>query len=158
MAHAIYGVIVASAVLAAGHGDTIPQLAVAALVAVAVYWAAERYAGYLAGLLVHPVGSTGDRPRGSRLRRELAHGWEMVWAGLQPMLALLVAGALGATPDRAVLVALGWSTALLGWVGFRIGTDSGLVGLRRLAASASAGVFGAVMIALKISLHRGGLP
>jgi hypothetical protein len=142
----IYGTIVASAVLAAGgaHLATVP-LAVAVLVTLLVYWAAEGYAEVL-GEHAH----AGRLPTWSHLRASLAAIWPMVTASYVPLLSLLVARLLGADTKSAATVALVVAIALLlvqGWVG---GKASQLHGLRLLAVTLIAGAFGVMMILLKL--------
>ena len=92
----IYGTIVASAVLAAGGGHlrTVP-LAVAVLVTLLVYWAAEGYAELL-GEHAH----TGRLPSWSHVRASLAGIWPMVTASYVPLASLLVVRVLGADTNR----------------------------------------------------------
>ena len=89
----IYGTIVVSAVLAAGGGHlrTAP-LAVTVFVTLLVYWAAEGYAELLSEQI-----HAGHLPTRVQLRASLAGIWPMVSAPYVPLLALLVACALGAT-------------------------------------------------------------
>jgi hypothetical protein len=142
----IYGTIVASAVLAAGgsHLRTVP-LAVAVLVTLLVYWAAEGYAEVLG-----EHARAGRLPRWSHVRASLAAIWPMVTASYVPLLSLLVARLLGADTKTAATVALVVAIALLlvhGWVG---GKASQLHGLRLLAVTLIAGAFGVMMILLKL--------
>jgi hypothetical protein len=142
----IYGTIVASAVLAAGgsHLRTVP-LAVAVVVTLLVYWAAEGYAELLGG-----HAHAGRLPDWSQVRASLATIWPMVTASYIPLLSLLVARVLGADTKMAATVALVVAIALLlvhGWMG---GKASQLHGLRLLAVTLIAGAFGVVMILLKL--------
>ena len=141
----IYGTIVASAVLAAGGGHlrTVP-LAVTVLVTLLVYWAAEGYADLLG------EAHAGHLPTWAQVRASLATIWPMVSASYVPLLALLVARALGADTKTAATVALVVAVVLLlvqGWAG---GRASQLRGLRLLAVTLIAGAFGVVMILLKL--------
>jgi hypothetical protein len=142
----IYGTIVASAVLAAGgaHLATAP-LAVAVVVTLLVYWAAEGYAELL-GEHAH----AGQLPTWSHVRASLAAIWPMVTASYVPLLALLVARLLGADTKTAATVALVVAIVLLlvhGWAG---GKASQLHGLRLFAVTLIAGAFGVTMILLKL--------
>jgi hypothetical protein len=142
----IYGTIVASAVLAAGgsHLRTVP-LAVAVLVTLLVYWAAEGYAELL-GEHAH----IGRLPSWSHVRASLAGIWPMVTASYVPLASLLVVRVLGADTKTAATVALLVAIALLliqGWVG---GKASQLRGVRLLAVTLIAGAFGVMMILLKL--------
>jgi hypothetical protein len=141
----IYGTIVASAVLAAGgaHLATLP-LAVAVLVTLLVYWAAEGYAELLG------EAHAGHLPTWAHVRASLATIWPMVSASYIPLLSLLVARVLGADTKTAATVALVVAIVLLlvqGWAG---GKASQLRGLRLLVVTLIAGAFGVVMILLKL--------
>jgi hypothetical protein len=142
----IYGTIVASAVLAAGGGHlrTAP-LAIAVLVTLLVYWAAEGYAELL-GEHAH----AGRLPTWSDARASLAAIWPMVTASYVPLASLLVVRVLGADTETAATVALLVAIALLlihGWMG---GRASQLHGLRLVAVTLVAGAFGVMMILLKL--------
>ena len=98
----IYGMIITAAVLAAA-GDHVPTLplTVSILVTLLVYWLAEEYAELL-----------GERLKGRRLptwpdiRAALASTWPMVSASYIPLLSLVLARLLGASPPDAANVAL----------------------------------------------------
>jgi hypothetical protein len=142
----IYGTIVASAVLAAGGAylRTV-QLAVAVVVTLLVYWAAEGYAELL-GEHAH----AGRLPTRRHVQASLAAIWPMVSASYLPLLALLVTRILGADTRTAATVALVVAIALLlvqGWLG---GKASQLRGLRLLVVTLIAGAFGVAMILLKL--------
>jgi hypothetical protein len=142
----IYGIIVASAVLAAGgsHLRTAP-LAVTVLVTLLVYWAAEGYAELL-GEQAH----AGRLPTWSQVRASLVTIWPMVTASYVPLASLLVARLLGADTRTAATVALEVAIVSLlvhGWVA---GRASQLRGLRLLAVTLVAGAFGVMMILLKL--------
>lgn len=141
----IYGTIVASAVLAAGGHLSTVQLAVAVLVTLLVYWAAEGYAEVLA-----EQAHAGHLPTPAQVRSLLATIWPMVSASYIPLLSLLVARLLGATTKTAATVALLVAIALLlvhGWVA---GRTSQLRGLRLVAVTLVAGGFGVMMVLLKL--------
>jgi hypothetical protein len=142
----IYGTIVASAVLAAGGGHlrTVP-LAVAVLVTLLVYWAAEGYA-----VLLGEHAHSGRLPTWSHVRASLAAIWPMVTASYIPLLSLLATRLLGADTKTAATVALVVAVALLlvqGWAG---GKALQLRGVRLLAVTLIAGGFGLMMILLKL--------
>jgi hypothetical protein len=142
----IYGTIVASAVLAAGgsHLRTV-ALAVAVLVTLLVYWAAEGYAELL-GEHAH----SGRLPSWSHVRASLAGIWPMVTASYVPLASLLVARVLGADTRTAATVALVVAIALLLVQGWVAGKASQLRGVRLLAVTLIAGAFGVMMILLKL--------
>ena len=52
-ANAIYGIIVSSAVMASANEQTVVELAVAVLVTLVIYWAAERFAHVMSQRIVH---------------------------------------------------------------------------------------------------------
>jgi hypothetical protein len=142
----IYGTIVASAVLAAGgsHLRTV-ALAVAVLVTLLVYWAAEGYAELL-GEHAH----SGRLPSWSHVRASLAGIWPMVTASYVPLASLLVVRVLGADTRTAATVALVVAIALLLVQGWVAGKAAQLRGVRLLAVTLIAGAFGVMMILLKL--------
>ena len=93
-ANAIYGIIVSSAVMASAHGQSVVALAVAVLVTLLIYWAAERFAHVMGERIVHTPELTA-----SQLRRHLGTGWELVSASFLPLGVLLGSGLLGANVD-----------------------------------------------------------
>jgi len=147
-ANSIYGVIVSSGVMASAHADSVPRLAVAVLVTLLVYWAAERYAHIMAGRIV-----LGPDVRWRDIPGRLREGWELVTASFVPLVVLLVVGAFGASYTTAVFAALGCGTVLLAFDGWRVGRDAGLHPVQQLFAASGAAAFGLVMIALKSLLH-----
>lgn len=148
-ANAIYGVIVSTAVMASVEsGDSVGRLAVAVLVTLVVYWAAERYAHVMARRI-----GLGRKQTHAEVRRELADGWELVTASFIPLLVLVGTRLLGADLSGSVLSALVCSTVLLGLVGWRVGREAQLGLVQRLLSAAFAGAIGVVMISLKTFLH-----
>jgi hypothetical protein len=148
MAEAIYGVIVSAAVMAASHPLGSGRLAIAVLVTLFVYWAAERYAAVMAGRIV-----AGHKRSRATVRQELTHGWELVTASFLPILVLLAVDLLGADLTTSVLAGLICSTLLLFLAGLQIGADGRLSGMARVGSGIAASAFGLVMIALKVALH-----
>jgi hypothetical protein len=146
-ADGIYGVVVGAAVMAASHAPNVLAVAVAVLVTLVVYWAAERYARVVADRVAR-----GRRPAWSDLTGELTDGWEIVTTSTLPLLVLVGAGLLGASVPVAVLAGLISSTALLCVVGWEIGRV-GLSTRERLVSAAAAGLLGVCMIVLKVALH-----
>jgi hypothetical protein len=146
-ATAIYGIIVSSAVMASAHENSVLKVAVAVLVTLLVYWAAERFAHVMGERIVHSP----DARAG--LRSHLGSGWELVSASFLPLGVLLGAGLLGLSVDDAVLVALLCATALLFAAGWRVGREAALSTSSRLVSGLTSGAFGAAMIVLKSLLH-----
>jgi hypothetical protein len=134
----IYGIIVGAAVLVTAHAETAAALDIIVIVTLIIYWVAER---------IHE----GHRPSWRAVRAQLTSGWEIMSASLLPLLTLLVTRAAGAALSTAVIVALVCSTLLLCVAGWRMGAT--LNPGERVASTAVAGMFGVVMIALKVLLH-----
>jgi hypothetical protein len=147
-ADTIYGIIVSSAVMASAHSTSILKLAVAVLVTLLIYWAAERFADVMGQRIVHSPELTAGQ-----LRRHLGTGWELVSASFLPLGVLLGSGLLGADVDSAVVAALVSATALLFAAGWRVGQEAALSPSYRLLSALCSGAFGAAMIALKALLH-----
>jgi hypothetical protein len=144
----IYGVIVASSVMAASHAGTAVAVDLAVLVTLVIYWGAERYARVVAQRI-----HDGHRPDRSQLRSQLTSGWAMVSATTLPLVVLLIVRLLGAGLTVAILSALACSTVLLSIAGWEIGRDGKLSRGERLASAATAAAFGAALILLKMLLH-----
>ena len=146
-ASGIYGLIVAGSVLAA-VGSDLPTgpLALAVFVTLVVYWLAEEYAG----LVEHA--SSGRLPSWAQTRTALKAKWPIVGASYIPVVTLLLARLLGATPSNAALIALIVIVALLIVYGWRAGRVSGLRGLPLTVMTLLAGGLGLLMIVLKFAL------
>jgi hypothetical protein len=134
--------------MAVAHAPSAVATAVAVLVTLTIYWAAERYARIVAERI-----HEGHRPRWHTLREQLTCGWEMITASLLPLGVLLMARLLGADLRTATIWALVCSTVLLCEAGWRIGRNGGLSTFERVVSSAVAGVFGIGLILLKAFLH-----
>jgi hypothetical protein len=147
-ANAIYGIIVSSAVMASAHEQTVLEVAVAVLVTLVIYWAAERFAHVMGQRIVHSPELTAGQ-----LRRHLGTGWELVSASFLPLGVLLGSGLLGADVDRAVVAALICATTLLFAAGWQVGREAALSPSSRLLSALCSGAFGMAMIALKALLH-----
>jgi hypothetical protein len=148
-ADGIYGLIVSAAVMATAHLPTAGRLAVAVLVTLVVYWAAERYATIVAGRLV----AGRKRSRAALRRAEFAEGWGIVTTSFLPLVVLVAVDLLGADVWGAVIAALVCTTALLFLAGLRIGADGGFTVVQRVLSGCAAGAFGLVLIVLKVALH-----
>jgi len=105
----IYGTIITAAVLAA-TGDHVPTLplAISILVTLLVYWVAEEYAELLGEQL-----EAGQVPAWADIRAALAATWPMVTASYIPLLALILARLLGASPPDAANAGLVTANLLL---------------------------------------------
>ena len=147
-ANAIYGIIVSSAVMASANEQTVVELAVAVLVTLVIYWAAERFAHVMSQRIVHSPELTVRQ-----LRRHLGTGWELVSASFLPLGVLLGSALLGAGVDAATLAALICATVLLFAAGWRVGREAALSPSSRLLSALCSGAFGVAMIGLKALLH-----
>ena len=126
---------------------TLP-LAVAVVVTLIVYWVAEEYAA----LVEHA--SAGHMPTWAHIRGAMRAKWPLVSASYIPLVTLLVARLLGATPSTAAYIALFVIVALLMVYGWRAGRSSGLHGFPQVGMTLLAGGFGALMILLKGALSH----
>jgi hypothetical protein len=144
----IYGVIVASAVMAASHAATAGAATVAVLVTLVIYWGAERYARIVAERI-----HSGRRPDRRELRHQLTTGWEMITASFLPLAVLDVVRLLGAELSTALLAGLSCSTLLLAVAGWEVGREGKLTTRERLLSATVAAAFGGVLIVLKMLLH-----
>ncbi len=149
MASEIYGLIVASSVLAVGYStDGIRGVAGSVLSTLIVYWLAESYAHIMAMRHIR-----GRRINWRHARHELRTGWPLVSASFIPLLAVIVAGSVGASVSNAQTVGLIAATVLLfisGWISSR---NSDLHGIKRLLIALLAAAFGGALIILKAALH-----
>jgi hypothetical protein len=149
----IYGTIITAAVLAAA-GDNVPTLplAVSILVTLLVYWLAEEYAELLGEQL-----AGGRLPTWADARTALAATWPMVSASYIPLLSLVLARLLGASPPAAASAGLVAAIVLLMIYGWSSGRAAHLRGRQQLVITSIAGALGLLMILLKdvvlIHLH-----
>lgn len=145
----LYGLVITGSVLASAPAD-LGLVRVALLLGgtLLVYWCAESYAHLIAAR------SLARRPlRPAERRHVLAEGLPLIAACTAPVVVLLIEAVLRVPPDVAVDVALVVNLGLLLVVGWRMSTDGGLTGRRRLGATATAGLLGVAMIGLKLALH-----
>ena len=89
-AEGIYGIIISAGVLASWRGSSLFHLALAALITLLIYWAAERYARIIAERI-----KDGRRPTWPELGAELARGWGIVTTSFIPLAVLLVSSSGG---------------------------------------------------------------
>ncbi|HEY6425257.1 MAG TPA: hypothetical protein VIY28_18855 [Pseudonocardiaceae bacterium] len=152
-AAAIYGTIITAAVLAAA-GNQVPTLplAVSILVTLLVYWLAEEYAELLGEQL-----EGGRLPTWADVRTALVATWPMVSASYIPLLSLVLAHLLGASPPAAANVALVTAIVLLTIYAWSAGRAAHLRGRQLLVITSIAAGLGLLMILLKdvvlIHLH-----
>ena len=141
----IYGLIVTAAVIASAGGQLrTAALVLAVFVTLLVYWLAEEYAQ------LGEHASAGHLPTWPSIRSALAVKWPMVSASYVPLLALVAARLLGASPPNAAYLALAVTVVMLTFYGWSAGRTSGLHGVALLLMTAAAGTLGLLMILLKI--------
>jgi len=141
----IYGTIVTASVLATAGGNLRPAaLEVLVFGTLLVYWVAEVYAEILADHI-----HAGRLPTGRELRGVVGSTWPLVAASYLPLLVMAVAALLGATPKVASFLALAVAVVLLLVHGLTAGRAAGLTGWRLTGSTATAGLFGIAMVALK---------
>jgi hypothetical protein len=149
LASGIYGLIVASSVLAASAGnEDIAHVSLSVLVTLVVYWLAETYARIMAAQHVR-----GQQLGWARAGHDLRAGWPMVSASFTPLVAVVIAAALGVNVSTAKTIGLAWATILLFSSGWVSGRRRGMTGARLLLGAVIAASFGVALIALKTSLH-----
>jgi hypothetical protein len=105
-AGAIYGMITIGALLAAESElhETYPETVGSMAIALTMYWVAHAYANLLGERL-----QTQERLSAAALVRNLLHDWAIVRGASPPLLALVIAWAVGASQETAVTAAL-WTT------------------------------------------------
>lgn len=141
----IYGTIITAALMAAA-GDHVPTLALAVSIVVTllVYWLAEEYAELLGEQL-----EGGRLPTWADIRAALAATWPMVSASCIPLLSLVLARLLGASPPDAANAGLVTAIVLLMIYAWSAGRAAQLRGRQLLIITAVAAALGLVMIILK---------
>jgi Flp pilus assembly protein TadB len=149
----IYGTIITAAVIAAtGVRLTTLALVISVLVTLLVYWVAEEYAELLGEQL-----EAGRLPTWLEIRTALAATWPMVSASYVPLLALVLARWLGASPSAAANVGLVVAVMLMILYGWSAGRAARVDGKRLFVITSVAAALGLMMIVLKdvvlIHLH-----
>jgi hypothetical protein len=147
----VYGAIITAAILAAAGGKLpTAALVVSVVVTLLVYWLAEEYAE----LLGEQTGK-GVLPTWAYVREALAATWPMVSASFLPLLALVLARLVGASPLTAANVGLAVAVVAMAIHGWLAGRAAQLRGRRLLFVTSAAAALGLVMILLKdlVLLH-----
>ncbi len=140
---------VSGSVLAAAPSSFgLGRIALALVLTLFVYWAAESYAHWIAARTIHRR----DLTRQER-RMVLSDGLPLVAACLIPAGVLVTEALLGVETERGVDIALVVNVVLLLIVGWRMSRAGGLTGWGRVGATVSTGMFGIAMIVLKHALH-----
>jgi hypothetical protein len=147
---AVYGIITIGALLAAESGlhDSYPDTVASLLIAVALYWFAHSYADVL-GLRL----SKQRVISWSELRQTFVQDWAIVRGASAPLLALLVAWALGASQETAV--AAGTWTAVVGLIAFELaaGIRSRAKPVELTLEVLAGATMGLAILALRALLH-----
>jgi hypothetical protein len=151
----IYGVIVIGALMAAesGRHENYPDTVGAVVIALCLYWLAHAYADVLGHRL-----QTHERLSAKALWRMLRDESAILTGAALPLLALLLAWAVGATQATGVEAALWTSVAsLLAFellAGIRARAGRSPIGPGELVLEAGVGMtLGLAIIALKVVLH-----
>jgi hypothetical protein len=145
---AVYGTIVATAVIAASAGHTSPELILAATVAtLAVFWLAHVYADFL------DHGLRQDRFHLKILPGIMARELSMLAAPALSIVFLLL-GAVGLFDERLAIRLALWNGVLqlVGW-GIDIGRRHGQAWPAAILTGLVNGAFGVVIIVLEVLLH-----
>ena len=149
----IYGTIITAALMSAA-GDHVPTLALAVSIVVTllVYWLAEEYAELLGEQL-----EGGRLPTWADIRAALAATWPMVSASCIPLLSLVLARLLGASPSDAANAGLVTAIVMLMIYAWSAGRAAHLRGRQLLVITSVAAALGLLMVILKdvvlIHLH-----
>jgi hypothetical protein len=140
--------VVGGAVMASGEpGTPIDEVAVAVLVTLIIYWAAERWSQALGTQIA------GEPLVRRRLVRVFAEGWPMVQASYLPLVVMAAASISGASADLSVNLALGSIVVLLVVFGALAGRRAGLSGWTLGLTAVVTGAFGVALIVAKSLLH-----
>lgn len=145
----LYGLIVSGAVLATAPNEfSLARVGLMLLGTLAIYYGAETYVHWMATrTLVHR-----DLVRAER-GQILRDGWPLFTACAMPLLFLTVEAVLGVETSRALDLALILNALLMFAVGWRMGKDGGLKGLRFVLSVAAAGFLGVALVVLKTLGH-----
>lgn len=149
-AAAVYGLVVASAVIAVDSGKSVPtwQTVDSMIGALLIYWLAETYA--------HVITSPDRVSNRAWLRIALRHLTEESPLVLTPLWLVAVLGIArlaGASRNAAVTWSLVAAVGLLAWAGGRGAHRAGRSGIWIVVAGALGGAFGAAAILLKTIVH-----
>jgi hypothetical protein len=150
LAGGIYGTVVVAGLLAATGADSDPVVWPTALwvvVTVVVFWLAHSWARTMARR------ATGLADRRREMRESLVRHWPLVQSAFPPIIAMLIARALGASDETAILIAGCSCIVLLAAWGVAVGRQEH-ESLGRIVATAAGSAFlGALMVLLKVVIH-----
>jgi hypothetical protein len=145
----LYGLIVCGAVLATASDELrLTRIAVILVTTLTIYWAAETYVHWIAlRALVQR-----DLTRHER-RMIVRDGWPLVAACAVPLIFLGLEALLGVETSVALDLTLGVNAVLLFAIGWQMGREGGLTGIRLALSVGATGLLGVALIALKALLH-----
>ena len=141
----IYGTIVTAAILAAaGDRLSVLDLIIAIVVTLFVYWTAEEYAEILGEQL-----ADGQLPSWAHIRSALVATSPMISASFAPLIFIVAAWLLGATPPNAANAGLIAAIAQLLLYGWMAGRAARLKRRQQLKVASVTVFLGLIMITLK---------
>ncbi|MGC5165504.1 hypothetical protein [Luteimicrobium sp. DT211] len=146
----LYGAVVAASVLAvvSVHAPPGDRVVVATVVVALVYWLAHVYVDAVGGRF-----SDREHSTGTRVLHALNDNWAVLIGSAPPIVALLVARALGADGETAAWWALWVTGGLLITVGGIAAWRAGARGWGLVGEILVGGCFGLLVVALKYALH-----
>jgi hypothetical protein len=150
LAGGIYGTVVVAGLLAATGPDDDPEVWPTALwvvVTVVVFWLAHSWARTMARR------ATGLADRRREMRQSLARHWPVVQSAFPPIIVMLLARALGASDETAILLAACSCILLLAGWGVVVGRQEHESTPRVVATAAGCALLGALMVLLKVVIH-----
>lgn len=146
----IYGTLIIGAVLAteSARRETLLETVAGSVVALLLYWLAHSYAQTLGDRLDRqiPLSASG-------IARSLLRDRAILRGALVPMLALVLASALGASLSTAVLIAVWTSAASIVAFEMLAGIRARLEGKELIVQVCAGAVMGLAVIALRTLLH-----
>ncbi|MDO9486390.1 MAG: hypothetical protein Q7K25_10065 [Actinomycetota bacterium] len=149
-ASALYGLIIACAVLAtASPDDRLLFVALTVIGTLTIYWIAETYVHLMAKRQAqhHEL----NRAQIAAIAKD---GLPLITVTFAPIIALLVAALLGMTAKVGEDIALAINIGLLLTFGHRMSRDAGLRGVPLVLSTLIAGLLGLAMVGLKIFLNH----
>ena len=150
LAGGIYGTVVVAGLLAATTPDNDPDIWPTArwvVVTVVVFWLAHSWARTMARR------ATGLADRRREMRESLTRHWPLVQSAFPPIVVMLIASALGASDETAILIAACSCIVLLAAWGGAVGRleEESVGGI--IAPATGSALLGALMVLLKVVIH-----
>jgi hypothetical protein len=147
----VYGTVLAGSLIAVeGARDDVdvPRLVVLVLVTQCVYWLAHTYSELVGGRI-----ASGQRPRRGQVSHLLAEEWPLVSASFEPLAVIVLARAVGASANTAVLAGLWAGAAMLAGWALLAGRRARLRVPELLLYVLVSAAFGALLVLLKVLVH-----